>query len=160
MNEQKKFDRAVKVLVQAYLNDTLEHLSCTRCAVGNLIGAIAYPGSKDATGNQKSMNFQLPDGELVVAVWFAHMSYFCNDWPLYEKESKLAEEQRAAIGYTWHQIRRIEMAFEKTRFDDLGRPNVNAMYDGMMNVVDELSKIHGVDLTHTAKARKLFVSPL
>lgn len=164
MNEQEKFDRAVAVLVKAYFDDTLEYGSCTRCAVGNLVGAIAYPGSQDAIGKGKGAFFLMPDGELKRTSWytFLRLDGAAAAWYSPLDERVIAEEQRTALGYTWEQISKIEEAFENSRYYNRTELhenfNDNAMYDGMMAVVTELAIIHGIDLTHTVKAQKLFKS--
>ena len=150
MSEQEKFDRAVNVLVQAFLNDTLEHGSCTRCAVGNLVGALAYPGAHEAPGKARGIDYVLPNGEIKRADWFSIMRNNNSPW-LTSDEKRIGEEQRAALGYTWQQIDDIEEAFENTKY------NQHAMYDGMMAVVTELALIHGIDLEHVHRAQELFV---
>lgn len=35
-----KFDHSVAVLVKAYMDDTLRHMDCATCAVGNLIADV------------------------------------------------------------------------------------------------------------------------
>lgn len=150
MTEQEKFDRAVNVLVQAFLNDTLEHGSCTRCAVGNLVGALAYPGAHEGMGRARGIEYVLPNGEIKRAGWFSIMRNGNASWML-ENEKQDGEEQRAALGYTWQQIEAIEKAFEEIKY------NQHAMYDGMMAVVTELALIHGVDLEHAHQAQELFV---
>ena len=149
MTEQEKFDRAVNILVQAFLNDTLEHGSCTRCAVGNLVAACAYPGAREAPGKARGLDYVLPNGQVKRADWFI-MRNGSALW-LSPDERRIAEEQRAALGYSWQQIEDIEQAFEKTSH------NEHAMYDGMMAVVTELSLIHGVDLEQVHRAQELFV---
>ena len=150
MTEQAKFDRAVNVLVQAFLNDTLEHGSCTRCAVGNLVGALAYPGAHEVTGKNRGAEYALLSGELKHADWFNILRNGNAPW-ITSDEKRIGEEQRAALGYSWQQIADIEAAFESTSH------NEHAMYDGMMAVVTELSLIHGVSLEHVQQAQELFV---
>jgi hypothetical protein len=142
------FNQTVNVLVQAYLNDTLEHSNCYACAVGNIIAAangFKYTKSDFAfcelTWDDNHRNAQWYD--LVLGT-----------------RSKEAIDQATSTGYSVEEIIRIEAAFECVECptgDIMDTTNDQWMYDGLMAVVDVLAEIHGVSLEHKEEAKLLFV---
>jgi hypothetical protein len=140
----RDFNHTVNVLVNAYMNDKLQHGICDACAVGNIVMACCNkPGRID----------------------------LCNGWPtvfvtggnhqqkrmpiFYEGEAK---RQIDATGYTWQELARIEKAFEFHDTDSFDPEDADeAMFNGLMAVVDVLADIHGIDLTVREEAKALFV---
>jgi hypothetical protein len=150
------FEHTVNVLVNAYLNDELEHRVCTACAVGNIVAAAlgtkpALAGTCQAT-HTKHDNYHFADGTL--------MSWWTDGIGQNSPSS-----QQASTGYRIDELNRIEVAFEMAE----GRPDFNGrltpgfttdetwMFNGLMAVVDVLADIHGVDLSVKENAKLLFV---
>lgn len=118
------FENSVDVLVKAYFNDTLQHGNCSACAVGNLISdAMQIPMTQDANGLLRWVDVKWS--------WFT------------SSRSPLAIRQRAAIGYSDEEVRRIENAFEFAK----GNSSDQYMFNGLLAVVEVLADIHGIDLS-------------
>ncbi len=116
MKNKEQFDNSIKVLVKAYLSDTLRHANCMVCAVGNLVCAgMGYDMIPAVKG------WELPSGQL---------RYYA-DWP-YEGSG---EQEINSTGYTREDIVLIEEAFESKNGDQDG-------YKGLCAVFDVLVKIH------------------
>lgn len=132
----RDFNHTVNVLVQAYLNNTLLHLDCEACAVGNIIRASGYR-FKDA---EHSTN------------WLSLIHKECRMGTLPINNQLDAEEQVRVTGYSVAELHLIEKAFESSCF-----AIEDSMFNGLMAVVDVLADIHGVDLTVKENAKALFV---
>lgn len=138
------FTQTVNVLVQAYLNDSLRHGSCDACAVGNLIDYRRPLTIKEkklmrdhtAGWNKVFCTFNYKKGQEIHEVNY----------------NGLAKKQIESTGYHWRELAQIEFAFERHRFD-----NGDAMFNGLMAVVDVLAEIHKVDLSVKENAKLLFV---
>lgn len=140
------FEKTVDILVKAYLNDTLSHAACTRCAVGNIVEA--------SIGNfSASMPFDNGEGG------WGWSNVFCTEESTkkqrifpenYIDEAKL---QIDSTGYTWQELAKVENAFELVN----GKTRDQRMFAGLMAVVDVLAEIHNVDLTVREEAKSLFV---
>lgn len=136
------FDNTIKILVNAYLNDTLKHQDCTACAVGNIIkhnNAAVFTG----IGAQDTMWLRL------IGIRFRSD----NERYMYV-DIETAERQVEASGYSLKELHRIEKAFENC---DPGETTDDWMLNGLMDVVDVLADIHGVDLEVKESAKLLFV---
>lgn len=149
MNRPELYNKTVDILVQAYMNDTLQHANCHACAVGNLIAAnmgIGYSKSKYET---TMWNREFP-------VWIdvhcmkadgQHLN-FCN----YTGEAK---EQIDATGYSPYETAGIELAFESNR--DNGSTADERMFNSLLAVIEYLDKIHeNKDATITEQSKKKF----
>ena len=159
MSEQEKFDHTVQVLVQAFLNETLEKDNCQACAVGNLIahaaGAVYVRKPNTYNGN---LDLQ---AEPRVIDWLGAIctSDGC-DQSLY-KEAYLDQPGiRAAFdstGYSFEQLARIEYAFESNNGVSLYATDSDNEFAGLMGVIDVLADIHGLDLVVATQAKARFV---
>lgn len=130
------FDNSVRVLVKAYLDDTLEQGNCHACAIGNLVA--------DANGFKfVRIAFGLFWENSEIAHWF----------PVHEQMYSKKQEQIDSTGYTLDQVARIEQAFECSTPADDG----DWMFAGLMAVVDVLADIHNVDISVKEQAKALFV---
>jgi hypothetical protein len=145
------FNQTVNVLVQAYLNDTLEHINGCACAVGNLVAAANGYTFKTA-----------PAEYLDTSIVWAESNYPSNGngWldARLGKPSGKALEQINSTGYTAEEIFRIEKAFEspyQTRNHYMLNKD-EVMFQGLMNVVDVLSEIHETTLEQKEQAKLLF----
>lgn len=141
----RNFDHTVNVLVKAYLNDELEHGNCEACAVGNIVHAAGFPRYDnckmpyDSCGMWKSV-FYTDDGKQ----------------EFWEPSSRLYShgiDKINATGYTVDELARVEFAFETA----LGSNPDEWMFNGLMDVVDVLAEIHGIDLEVKESAKLLFV---
>lgn len=131
------FENSLSVLVLAYINDTLTHLNCTACAVGNLIAA-AHGCKMVADEKMGRGYFQWIDenGQRKFVHWLRSVTTIFRD-----------EDQEQDIlwtGYSVEELRQIESAFEKS---NKGNTLDEWMFNGLIAVVDVLAEIHGVDLT-------------
>jgi hypothetical protein len=135
----RDFHHSVNVAVQAYINGTLEHMDCQKCYVGNLIRASGY-------------NLKMND-DAHETYWLRHLqNKFRKVSVTYDLT--IAMEQIVCTGYTDEELNRLEYAFEFSEFD---LDSDQYMFNGMMAVVEELAKIHNIDLETTEKAKALFV---
>lgn len=128
------FQNSVSVLVRAYLNDTLKRGQCHACAVGNLIQAGL---GRYFTEEEESALRNHQDGWVKVFVTMC----FSSNYQRPENYKGVAKEQIDATGYSWQDLAKIEYAFETA-----GRGE-DAMFNGLMAVVDVLAEIHNVDLS-------------
>jgi hypothetical protein len=155
------FDQTVNVLVKAYLNDELAHKVCSACAVGNLVAhALGTKPKRNPINSPIEFdNTQFEDG--TPTHWYylvQHEGGVINDM--------VSRNQCVATGYTVHQLRKIESAFENAEGDP---GNIHSgmfpgrcidpvwMFNGLMAVVDVLAEIHEVDLSVKEKAKTLFI---
>jgi hypothetical protein len=152
---KEKFNNSLSVLVQSYLNDTLEHETCCACAVGNLVAAAC-----GFTYQNRSIGM---DGELVWDQSFAFphwASAFCTytDDDYQTMALAISDESKDQIdstGYELCDLAKIEFAFEiggriKGTRDE-------KMFNGLMAVVDVLCEIHGMNEEEKQESKALFV---
>jgi len=159
MTNQEHFNRSVAVLVKAFFDGRLECTDCAACACGNLVAA--------ANGYKVvPHDWLLPSGELGPdAEWFD-----CNraqeGWP--SDMAEVTEEglrQIASTGYTTAQFTQIEAGFMMLKHHQAieiaaeAYGEVKENWFRLMNVVDVLADIHGIDLTTATAAKALFVKP-
>lgn len=137
------FESTVSILVKAYLNDTLEVGNFCACAVGNLIA--------DAVGAEL-----VPvKGASVSKYKWRHPEYVGSEW--YQSPTSItARSQIRSTGYSFQEIWAIEKAFEKVRRMYCGTKD-EEMFQGLMNVIDVLADIHGIDLKTRESAKLQFV---
>jgi len=160
MKNPEQFVRSVDILVDAYENGNLRHLSPCNCAVGNL---IAY--------SQGTYNYDAKTGGTVGA-WVALMNvirervltginkdnisqvqdseYFRRNGRFNYRED-VALQQAELTGYTANEIERIEAAFEKNRITECGIANQERNsrreddpMDGLLKAVQVLGDIHEI----------------
>lgn len=162
MTQREKFFETVGILVEAYLNGTLLHGDCAACAVGNIIAAKL--GCKIVTRVSIFDNeiYFWHNGNTEISPVWSNVFYTdsrgvqnYHPWN-YGGGIKLQIE---SSGYSLMDLAKIEHAFERdTRYD--GDGNVinedEAMFTGLMSVVDTLAAIHGIDLTERESAKLLF----
>ncbi len=134
----RDFNHTVNVLVKAYLNDTLSHGVCDRCAVGNIVNASCNNAPMMCHVGWPTVFLSDNHKQRIMPVNYAGE----------------AKRQIDATGYTWQELARIEIAFEEHDITDDWEQN---MFNGLMAVVDVLAEIHGIDLTAKEQAKALFV---
>ena len=152
------FENSVNVLVKAYFNDTLQHGSCSACAVGNLIadsmGFTFEKMDRDIDGflmwdqYDHAVNLCRPNWQLVFQT-SPRGNNRINETS-YKGDSKI---QIDSTGYTWRQLAIIEYKFERAT----GNTKDERMFNGLMAVVDVLAEIHGVSLEVKESAKLQFV---
>lgn len=136
------FEKTVDILVKAYLNDTLAHDDCTKCAVGNLISAGGY-----------KFNFSPSDVDDTQWLIFLDRHVRRKGNISRRPNDELALSQISATGYSPENLSDIESAFEKCEY---GATDDEWMFNGLMAVVDVLAEIHGIDLKQREEAKLLF----
>lgn len=146
MTQLEKFKETVGILVNAYLNDELRHGLCHACVVGNLVAHHkgVKPSFADCTTS-------FDDGSH--PLW---QSLFATMHGKQTIKKECLEDKRImaeinSTGYNWHDLARIELAFETAPTSG------DYMFNGLMAVVEVLAEIHNVDLSVKESAKLLFV---
>lgn len=153
-NEIEKFNRTVAVLVAAYLNNTLRHGECAACAVGNIIAAEI--GAVPTDSGDEFLGWSWMRNQVEITVGWHHV--FCTSEGS-QKQSPLnyygqIKRQIDASGYTWKELAKIEAAFESSM---VGESEDDWMFNGLMDVVEVLSEIHGISIDQKEAAKLQFV---
>jgi hypothetical protein len=149
----RDFNHTVNVLVKAFFEGKLEHGNCHACAVGNIV----HESMKGRKVKTAAPGMGTPYG----SGW---PSVFCSVNPdkqiilpgNYESDLD-AKIQIDSTGYTWQELAKIERAFEDHNDLYTGEEYEDAMFNGLMAVVDVLADIHGIDLKAKEEAKALFV---
>jgi hypothetical protein len=165
MKDKILYDKTISILVKAYLNDTLEHLNCTACAVGNIIAENnGYKYIKvDKSTIGFDTDFKYTWEHKINSVWY---EIFRSHWQTvfstpnrdqkiypenYEGDAKIEID---STGYSWQDLAKIEFAFENKH---RGATKEQRMYNGLLNVVEVLGQIHEVEKETTEETKRLFV---
>jgi hypothetical protein len=146
MKNKALFDRSVKILVNAYLNNSLVPGNCHACAVGNLIAAnlnIKYDH------NLKWIGRPVAWSRVFVTLSFK-IAQVKRPWAY----AGAAQEEIDATGYTWPELARLEYAFERA---PRGKNADERTFNGLMAVVETLGQIHETDEHTKAAAKELFL---
>lgn len=156
MNDKQKFHHTISILVNAYMQGTLEHMDCAACAVGNIISAsIKAEIYYDEHFRQKMWR----RGEVrIEPIWFnlfitPGIGRRQRKWP--HKYKGYVKKQVDATGYSWQDLAKIEKAFESVSCGDGNKDEWS--FNGLMAVVDALAEIHNIDLSERESAKLLFV---
>jgi len=155
MTNIEKFNDTVSILVNAYLNNELEHGNCAACAVGNIIASKR--GVKPVLSCEMVANggrYRFSDGSF--PAWidvFITRTRFSKQIFVLDGYIGEAKEEIDLTGYSVFDLAKIEFAFERA----LNQDTEERMFEGLMNCVDVLAEIHGVPLTTTESAKQLFV---
>lgn len=149
MKNKELFDRTVKILVSAYLNNSLVHRNCHACAVGNMIAAnLNIPYDQ----NLKWIGRQVAWKEVFVTFRY-QIAQIKRPWA-YTGEAK---EQIDATGYCWQELAKIEYAFERA---PMGKSREEHVFNSLMAVVEVLCQIHEMEETTKTTAKQLFAQAL
>lgn len=141
------FENTVDILVKAYINGTLEHANCCACVVGNIIRANGVDLTPNMGGGEKYLEtswLRYLDAEI------RRERFFTLDY-----DKGIALKQISVTGYTANNLSKIEKAFESANIWGLSEDE--AMFKGLMSVVDVLAEIHGVSLEQSKEAKLMFV---
>jgi hypothetical protein len=137
MKNEALYNKTVDILVQAYFEDSLSHMLCQACAVGNIIAY--HTNQRDKSGKLFCKDYSWSG--LVRGHWIM-------DTP---NEEKIADIQVKSTGYTAQQLLQIETAFEKC--NGVG----DRMFNGLMAVIEVLDQIHeNTDTQITTSAKERF----
>lgn len=146
MKNKALFDKTVKILVNAYLNNSLVHGNCHACAVGNMVAAhlgIQYDEDLKWIGR--------PVGWSQVFVTLSYkIAQVKRPWA-YTGEARI---QIDATGYTWQELARLEYAFERAPW---GKTKEERMFNGLMALVEVLSQLHEMDEKTKMATKALFL---
>ena len=151
MKNEALYRRTVDILVAAYFNDTLVHLDCTACAVGNIVAA-----------NKGLVLERLENGmvKLKNAVYEENTKWFTAifNGEFYQDCTEDVMEQIRITGYNGFELASIEYAFEHA---SSGGSNDVWMFNGLMAVIDALDIIHeNTDTTATASTKQRFIKQM
>jgi hypothetical protein len=153
----RDFNHTINILVQAYVNNTLKKGDCRACAVGNILGTPRWSALFVTCSLEDGGKRQITALPGCVLINWANRIIQVPICALTEQDAKRIEEAREAIiasGYTIEELARVENAFELA---PEGNNRDEAMFNGLMAVVDVLADIHGIDLKQKEETRKLFV---
>lgn len=130
MRNKEQFQKSISILINAYMNDTIDFDTTQGCYVGNLVAgwlniAVKRVGSLITWKNSNS-------------AWFDVCHFGVVDYDNYIGESK---RQIDATGYTPEQLCKIESAGMNARYS---RNHDEYIFNGLMAVVDMLCDIHEV----------------
>ena len=156
-NELQKFNETVDILVKAYMNDTLKHLDCSACAVGNLCGGESIWKMLFMTDISSGHPYQAPYLQgAKLSFW---LDCILDQYSASSKEELLARATAVCekTGYTVAELAKIEWAFEAAPSKSKDADDEEWMFNGLMAVVDVLAEIHGVDLEVKEAAKLMFV---
>lgn len=154
MKNKELFKRTLDILVKAYQNDTLEHGSCTACAVGNIVAAnmeikISTLGHTLMWDNwmpywQKLLSTVRKQKGIDSSIIILRENEEFIQGQLNLNSSQLKEpmQQILSTGYTFKELAEIEWAFETA---DEGNNKDDYMFNGLLAVYDVLCKIHEVE---------------
>lgn len=168
MYTKEKFHDTIGILVNAYMNDTLKHMDCAACAVGNIIAAKLHC-TIERNPEQRNELLWKRGTAWLEPVW--SRLFFTprpqgkqRKWP--KKNKGYIKMQVDATGYTWQELALIEKAFESVNVPLFNNklPSVRCNVDedkwgfnGLMAVVDVLCQIHGMNEVDKKEAKELFV---
>jgi hypothetical protein len=154
MIREELYNKTVGILVGAYFNDTLEHTNCHACAVGNMVAANMgiELERKPGYGIRSKGSGYGQDPYKNAGLWFSAIGL------MKVLENRITDDitlQVKATGYSIYELAMIEYAFETT---ERGSSVDEWMFNGLMDVIDVLDKIHqntDVELTKITKQRFL-----
>lgn len=163
MKNPELFHKTVGILVNAYLNDTLEHGQPCGCAVGNLIAANNSYGIYKREGDNWLFQFGAVHRN---ANWTEVHAYGkMRENPIIDAAYGRGIDELLSTGYDTAQTCMIEQAFESPLFtngkydgDKEGQDPTG--YLGLMAVCDTLMKIHEANEEEITQAKSLFVKEL
>lgn len=156
MKNKQLYDKTLSILIDAYMNNTLENAYCTSCAIGNIIAAnCGYKLIKDEKATKQrgrlQLNWLMPDGTVRLPLqpeWSIFSVY--QDTMLIKNDGKINDKWHEAIkqigstGYSLSELNRIEFAFE-TRDDNVDKFSLTKderLIYGLLRVIDMLNEIH------------------
>lgn len=147
MKNKALFNDTVQILVNAYLNNTLEPGNCHACAVGNIIAA-----KLNVKYDQHLKWIDRPVAWSGVFVTLSSkIAQVKRPWACTGE----AQAQINTTGYSWQELARLEYAFERAPG---GKTKEERMFNGLMAVVEVLSQIHEMDEQTKTAAKRLLLA--
>lgn len=146
MKNKNLYEKTIKILVNAYLNDTLVKGHCSACAVGNIVAGNMGLSVVRCVGYSSWIS---KDGKNEIPYWDeVFMTTSEGQRVNLDEYEGDAKAQIDSTGYSVAELALIEETFE-TNGDD--------MFTGLMAVVDVLGVIHEVNQEETIESKNLFV---
>lgn len=154
------FENTVSILVKAYFEGTLEHGNCCACAVGNIIADRmgVVPKKMNRIDNEGG---KICWPNRVIPAW---PDVFVTNSPTSKQKLRTdmyygdSKHQIDLTGYSLIELARIEETFERNRILwATDKEDEQAMFNGLMAVVDVLAEIHGINLQQKESAKLMFV---
>lgn len=145
MKNPELYNKTVGILVDAYFKNTLLHVDCMACAVGNIVAA------------NMGIRIVIHEDNVVRTIGGQNNRWFRAIGGGFVHPDKLTPEvmlEVNATGYDPYELAKIEDAFEKA-YDYNNNIDLE-MYNGLVNVIDVLDEIHenkDTEATQTTKAR-------
>jgi len=162
MKNKELFNRTISILVNAYLNDTLEHGQPCGCAIGNLVAANnGYSIQK----SERSNWVFIEGARFRHAFWTEVQNYGRKREKVYMDDCyDKGVKELLSTGYNTSETLLIEAAFESPRLTENGTciddDSIDSTgYLGLMSVVDTLMEIHEATTEEAEAAKLLFVKP-
>ncbi len=163
MKQKELYEKTVSILVDAYMNDTLQHGNCYACAIGNLVAAnCGFPLIPNPDTERVFIEKFIWDGR--IAFWGnVHSVMFRNvntpgsnrQTVCPEQYTGRAKEEIDATGYSYQETAAIEKAFENVAFEE---DEDKYMFNGLMAVINVLDQIHeNTDVVITEASKSKFV---
>lgn len=144
MKNEQLYNKTVDILVQAYLNDTLQHGNCYACAVGNMVAANkSYTYYEGMWVDAFSWWNSVFSTDVYYGIQTIEINNYTGD----------AKEQIDSTGYSVRELAEIELSFETA---PRGNSDDEWMFNGLMAVIGVLDKIHentDTELTNNTKLR-------
>lgn len=155
MKNPELFHKTIGILVNAYINDTLEYTDCRACAVGNLVAA------NNGLILKKENGVIVPSSDFNNGIWFYPISAGSgHDYILKTYINTKVLEQIKTTGYSLEEVADLEQAF----FVGVGGNDYNSTdkehFNGLMSVCDALMQIHEATTEEIKEAKSLFVKEL
>jgi hypothetical protein len=154
MKNKELYDRTVSILVDAYMNDTLEYTDTCACGVGNLVAAnMGY----QVVRRHNWFLWKTPDNRQIIASW---ADVFCGQsWNNVNPDHEGFTEMKST-GYTPQELFGLEGAFERgLKLPNTGKDEKN--FNVLMSIIDYLDQIHeNTDTTITTSSKSRFTKQL
>ena len=147
MKNEPLYRKTCDILYDAYFKGILFHDCCVACAVGNLISkANNYTVIEMADGESKWIdskgNIVNEDWTLVLCTPKKKPFKKQRQYIHLENFNELAQQQILSTGYNIGEFSRLEYAFESA---PKGKSEDEYMFNGLVAVIEVLSKIHEVE---------------
>lgn len=144
MKNEALYHKTVDILVQAYFNDTLAHGNCYACAVGNIVAANCGFTFINTT-QYESKHFKNIAWKGITNISETLTAAVSSNYSLSLSKSQCSQLEKT--GYSFEELRLIERFFEKAvtpygYTPKKGDSIEDAMFKGLMNVIEVLDIIH------------------
>lgn len=145
MKNEQLYNKTIGILIKAYQEDTLRHGDCKACAVGNICESGSWSDVFVTTSTNKDIS-STSTGHRIKGDMIQRIR------PSFYNIDTYVKQVIDTTGYTWQELADIEFAFETA---DKGQSDDDWMFNGLMDVVDVLNRIHEVENKELSK--ELFI---